>query len=73
MKYTLYIGENCHQCSRVLEFMTKSGCSFNTINVDLDGLNPPIPIFAYPALFENQQLLRYGSDIISYLKEKNLR
>tara|TARA_R110000868_G_scaffold9097_12_gene46030 strand:- start:604 stop:834 length:231 start_codon:yes stop_codon:yes gene_type:complete len=69
MKYTLYVGENCTQCANVINYLVENNISYKTINVDLDSEKPPISIYAYPALFEGQNLLRYGTDIISYLKD----
>jgi len=70
MRYTLYVGENCHQCADVLEFMESEQIEFEKINVDHTDKKPPIPLFAFPALFENEELMCYGSDIINYLKKK---
>lgn len=71
MKYTLYIGENCHQCARVIAYINEKEISCKVINVDLEEASPPIPIFAFPALFEDENLLRYGSDIITFLDEQS--
>ncbi len=70
MSYTLYIGENCHQCSDVLEFINESNVIIEVINTDLTNQKPPISLFAYPALFEDEILLCYGSDIKNYLSKK---
>ncbi len=70
MSYTLYIGENCHQCGDVISFLERKGIDFQKINVDKGGEMPPVRIFAFPALFEGEELISYGSDIKSYFIKK---
>jgi hypothetical protein len=71
MTYTLFIAENCHQCQEVLDGINELQLKIEIINVDLDQKKPPIDVFAFPALFNGDILLRYGSDILAYLKKKN--
>lgn len=68
MKYKLYVGENCHQCQDVINGIKDRNIEIDIMNVDLDGEKPPIDVFAYPALFKGEILLRYGSDILDYFK-----
>lgn len=68
--YTLYIGENCHQCDSVIEFMDNNNISYTKINVDRSSHDPPVSLFAFPALFQGDTLLRYGSDIKRYFLDK---
>ncbi len=70
MKYRLFIGENCHQCQDVINALDSMGIDVEIINVDLSNQKPPIKVFAYPALFQENNLLRYGSDIIHFLKKE---
>ncbi|MEQ8624074.1 MAG: hypothetical protein RJQ00_04440 [Vicingaceae bacterium] len=70
MTYTLYIAENCHQCAEVVNFMNDNKISYNSINVDLTNQQPPFKLFAFPALFNDETLLCYGTDIKSFLSEK---
>lgn len=70
MAYALYIAENCHECKKVAESLEELSIEVEKFNVDLGSKKPPIPTFAYPALFKGDILLAYGSDIISYLKSK---
>ena len=71
MKYTLYIGNNCHQCAEVVKYMEDNMLEFKKINVDESDSEPPIPIFAFPALFEEKELIGYGTDIIHYFQKVN--
>ena len=71
MSYTLYVAENCHQCGEVMAYMDRKEVSFRKVNVDLTEERPPIQIFAFPALFEENELLGYGTDIISYFMKKS--
>ena len=72
MKYVLYVGENCHQCKEVSDFLEKHKISFRKVNVDLEEEQPPIRLFAFPALFEGGELLKYGTDIIEFVQQKIL-
>ena len=71
MIYTLYVGENCHQCADVIYFMNENKVEYTAINVDLTDKKPPIKLFAYPALFRDETLICYGSDIKNYLLENH--
>ena len=68
--YTLYVGENCHECSYVVEFLDNHEINYRKINIDKSNEEPPIALFAFPALFLENQLLCYGSDIETYFKKK---
>ena len=70
MTYILYVGENCHQCQTVINFLDSNRLSYKKVNVDLDSEEPPIELFAFPALFEDQVLVKYGTDIITYVQKK---
>jgi len=70
-QYTLFVGENCHQCEDISNFLKINNISYREINVDLTDEKPPIQLFAFPALFKGQILLRYGSDIKKYFKNKS--
>jgi hypothetical protein len=67
MTFKLYIAENCHQCALVSKWV-KENTEVSILNVDLDGVKPPIPTFIFPALFQNDGLKAYGEDIIPILK-----
>lgn len=71
MNYILYVGENCHQCQIVTDFLDREEILHKKINVDLDNEDPPIDLFAFPALFENNELIKYGTDIITYFQKKS--
>tara|TARA_R100001015_G_C4630196_1_gene191652 strand:+ start:1882 stop:2097 length:216 start_codon:yes stop_codon:yes gene_type:complete len=70
VKYILYIANNCHECEEVESEVSKMSVEVEIINVDEDDQSPPIPTFAYPALFKGEILLAYGSDILKRLKAK---
>lgn len=70
MKYRLYLANNCHECEEVAVAITDMPLEVDIINVDESKEEPPIPIFAYPALFKGEILLAYGSDILKRLDAK---
>ena len=70
MQYTLYIGKNCHQCQDVVEFMNINRIDYRKVHVHKSGENPPIEIYIFPALFVEDQLMAYGTDIVKYFEKK---
>jgi len=66
-QYTLYIGKGCHQCQDGVEFMKANKMSFKKLHIQKDKVEPPIDLFVFPALFEGERLLCYGTDIVDYL------
>lgn len=70
MKYTLFTGDNCHQCAHIITYLEKREIQFRLINVDHSEEPPPIKIYAFPALFEGDELIGYGTDIKEYLSKK---
>lgn len=68
--FTIYTAKNCHECEAVEKEVRKLELKASFINVDLKEGEPPIPIFAYPALFRDKILIAYGSDIVRYLSAK---
>ena len=71
MSYTLFVAENCHQCGDVISFLDKKEVVYRKVNVDLTGEEPPVKIYAFPALFEDDELLCYGTDIMTYFIKKS--
>ncbi len=71
MMFSVYVAENCHQCQEIIDYLNKLGKDIPIYNVDLQPKQPPISVFAFPALFKGDILLRYGSDIIEYLDAEN--
>jgi hypothetical protein len=67
MSRVLYVAENCHQCALVGGWV-REHTDIEIKNVDTGTERPPIQIFIYPALFENDGLKAYGDDIIPLLK-----
>ena len=65
MNFTLYVIEECVSCVRIMnELKAKSiVCEI----VFLNGEDAPENLLIIPALFEQQRLMAYGSDIIPYL------
>ncbi len=70
MIYTPFTGDNCHQCSHVITYMEKRKIEFRLVNIDQSGEEPPVQIFAFPALFEGNELIGYGTDIKEYFAKK---
>ena len=68
MFYKLYIANHCSQCSNVLDYVERKGIECLIINVDDEGDQTPKPVFIYPVLFLNDQLLAYGLDIIEHFQ-----
>lgn len=68
MIYTLYTGNNCHQCKAVVDFLVDKKVSYKEVNIDEDGVEPPVKLFVFPALFKENTLIAYGIDIIDALK-----
>ena len=71
MSYTLFVGENCHQCGDVIAFLDRKNVTYRKVNVDLTNEEPPVKIYAFPALFEGNELLCYGTDIMTYFIKKS--
>lgn len=70
MSYTLFVAENCHQCAEIIKYLDNKSLDCRKVNVDKDDEKPPVIIFAFPALFENDELIGYGSDIINYFDKQ---
>lgn len=68
MDYTLYTGNNCHQCKQVIDFLNSKNVSYEEINIDEEDKKPPVELFIFPALFKHNDLIAYGVDIIEALK-----
>lgn len=66
MGYVVYTGNDCHDCDVVVKAMKKHKIKFREVQVDRDGIEPPIDVFIRPALFEEDQLLAYGRDILPH-------
>ena len=62
--FTIYVGENCHDCEEVITELKKMNKQFEIINIDESGKSTPIPIFAFPAMFKGEKLIAYGFDIL---------
>jgi len=67
-RYTLYLANNCHQCSEVLDYVQRKKIDCLVINVDDEGDSTPVKVFIYPVLFQNDKLLAYGYDIIEHFQ-----
>ncbi|NBG65952.1 thioredoxin domain-containing protein [Acidiluteibacter ferrifornacis] len=68
MNRILYIGHNCHQCKEVVDYLISVNIPHEIVNIDEQDIIPPVPLFVFPALFENNVLVGYGIDIISKVK-----
>lgn len=70
MKYVVYIGEGCHDCHLVQEFIRENSLSVEIIDVDTAVNKPDFDIFVRPALLRNETLVAYGLDVIDHLKDR---
>ncbi|MFT4754935.1 MAG: hypothetical protein ACI9GM_001164 [Salibacteraceae bacterium] len=70
MKYIVYIGEGCHDCHLVQEFISENALEVDIIDVDKAKVKPAFDIFVRPALMRNETLVAYGLDVIDHLKAK---
>ena len=68
MKYTVYIKKHCPICVRVLDFVERQQINCKVINVDESEEKPPIRLMIFPALFDQDELLAYGPNIIAMLQ-----
>jgi len=69
-EYVLYYRELCHDCDKVHDYMKDQNVEFNYFDCENKKTEPPIPIFATPALFKNDELLAYGIDVIAYFEKQ---
>jgi glutaredoxin len=69
-EYVLYYRELCHDCDKVRDYMNGKKIDFNYFDCENKTTEPPIAIFATPALFKNNELLAYGTDVIEYFEKK---
>ena len=72
MSYILYLGNNCHDCDRVIEELVKLNFHFDSHNVDEGGQEPPIYMHAFPCMFKDGELVAIGDDIIQYATKQVL-
>ncbi len=69
MSYTLYIGDDCHECDEVVDFIKANGTEIRVVNIDQENETPPVKVYIRPSLFKDGDLVAYGSDIIGYFKK----
>ncbi|MEM9023948.1 MAG: hypothetical protein AAGB22_09410 [Bacteroidota bacterium] len=68
MQYTVYIGSDCHHCQDVVEFMRYNRIPHRVVHLGKDKEEPPIDLFVFPALFRDDKLVGYGTDIMDFLQ-----
>jgi len=69
MNYTVYIGNDCHQCDEVVKYLDEHHPEVKIVNIDTEEVYPPVKIYIRPTLFKNNQLVCYGSDIVDHFKK----
>lgn len=69
-KYTLYIGDDCHDCHIVQEFIATHSLDVKIIDADQAEVKPVFDIFVRPALMRSDTLVAYGLDVVDHLKNK---
>lgn len=70
MKHTLYIGEDCHDCSIVVDFIKENKLDIEIIHADEAADKLTFDIFVRPALMRDDSIVGYGVDVVDYIKEK---
>lgn len=70
MKHTLFIGEGCHDCHIVIDFIKENNLDIEIIDADLESDRVSFDIFVRPALMRDDTLVGYGLDVVEYLKAK---
>lgn len=68
MKHILYIGEGCHDCHIVQNFIKENNLDIEIIDADKAGDRLQFDIFVRPALMRDDTLVGYGLDVVDYLK-----
>ena len=63
MKPTVYICRDCPSCERVVAYIEKNKVKCEVVNISDGGKNAPF-IGVFPALYEENILKAYGSDIM---------
>lgn len=70
MIYKLYISDHCKSCEDAVSFVRSIDLTCAEINLHDSNDSPPVQLIVVPALFENERLVAYGSDIREYLLKK---
>jgi len=63
-RFEIYVGENCHDCDKVIIQLKKMKKQFKVIDLDKSNKTAPIPLFVLPAMFVGDKLIAYGFDIL---------
>ncbi|MDR9399557.1 MAG: glutaredoxin domain-containing protein [Salibacter sp.] len=72
MQYQLFVGKDCHDCQKVIDYIEENNLNVEIIDLDEDNATqPPVDIFVRPALFVGNELKAYGVDIIAFIKQNN--
>ena len=70
MQYQLFVGKDCHDCQKVVDYIEENGLEIDIINLDEDdATEPPVQIFVRPALFVDGDLKAYGMDVVAFIKQ----
>ncbi len=72
-KYTLYIGDDCHDCHIVQDFIATHSLDVEIIDADQAEDKPAFDIFVRPALMRSDTLVAYGLDVVDHLKDKVMK
>ena len=72
-KYTLYIGDDCHDCHIVQDFIASHSLDVEIIDADQAEVKPAFDIFVRPALMRSDTLVAYGLDVVDHLKDKVMK
>lgn len=71
MKYKLYTSDHCRSCAEVLSFIDDLDITVIEVNLSKPSANRPENLMIVPALFANDKLVAYGSDIPEYFLKRS--
>jgi len=72
MSYRLFTRTNCSACTEVQTFMENASINFDLVDLDTENnTSGGDHVKIVPALFMENRLMAYGSDIITYITSLN--
>ena len=71
MSFRLFTRTGCTSCEEVKTFLENSDIQFIHINLDEENVAEANFVKIVPALFKENRLMAYGSDIVTYLSTRS--
>ena len=65
--YLIYLAPDCHECLEIQSYIKDNNIKVSTELLSKEEWTTK-GVFAFPALFSNNEIIAYGSDIIKFLK-----